>query len=201
MRLWRIGWCGNRNALFRALRKTLYGPVPMDIRLATPADLPLLHPVIERAYRGDAARAGWTFESDLLAGPRTSLANLSAILASPADRLLVALDDAATPVGCVQITDRGAGIAYLGLLCIDPARQAGGLGRRLVATAQDHAARLFAATTMEMTVIDSRVELIAWYQRRGYALTGERRPFPIPLDPPLAMVVLAKALASADDLG
>ncbi|CAM8619315.1 NAT_SF domain containing protein [Sphingobium cupriresistens] len=174
---------------------------PMDIRLATAADLPLLHPVIERAYRGDSARAGWTFESDLLSGPRTSLDTLRMILASPAERLVVALDAGKMPIGCVQITDRGGGIAYLGLLCIDPARQAGGLGRRLIAAAEDHAARLFATHLMEMTVIDSRAELIAWYQRRGYALTGETRPFPIPLDPPLAMVVLAKALATRNDLG
>jgi ribosomal protein S18 acetylase RimI-like enzyme len=177
----------------------------MTIRLATPADLPLLHPVIERAYRGDAARAGWTFESDLLTGPRTDLASLSAILDSGTDRLLIALDTDGTPVGCVQISDRGddaaTRLAYLGLLCIDPARQASGLGRSMIAAAEDHAARLFGATTMEMTVIDSRVELIAWYRRRGYALTSERRPFPIPLDPPLAMVVLAKALATRNDLG
>ena len=49
---------------------------------------------------------------------------------------------------------------------------------------------------IEMTVIDRRPELIAYYQRRGYMLTDEKRPFPIPLDPPLEMVVLAKALAA-----
>jgi hypothetical protein len=32
---------------------------------------------------------------------------------------------------------------------------------------------------MEMTVIHGRTELIAYYQRKGYALTGERRPFPM----------------------
>ncbi|ETI63804.1 N-acetyltransferase GCN5 [Sphingobium sp. C100] len=172
----------------------------MDIRLATPADLPALHPVIERAYRGDDARQGWTFESDLLTGPRTDLSALEAILASPLDRLLVACTGE-EPVGCVQISDRGNGLAYLGLLCIDPMLQAAGLGRRLVTAAEHQAARLFGATMMEMTVIDSRVELIGWYQRRGYRLTAETRPFPIPLDPPLAMVVLAKALAGATDLG
>ena len=168
----------------------------MDIRFATAADLPLLHPVIERAYRGDAARVGWTFESDLLSGPRTDLASLEGIIASPADRLLVALNDHGAPVGCVQITDRGQEIAYLGLLCIDPHLQASGLGRRLIAAAEEQAAIVFGASLMEMTVIDSRHELIGWYQRRGYALTPEKRPFPIPLDPPLEMVVLAKALAT-----
>lgn len=172
----------------------------MDIRLATPADLPSLHPVIESAYRGDSARAGWTFESDLLTSPRTDLATLESILASPADRLLVAVRESA-PIGCVQISDRGEGTAYLGLLCIDPALQAAGLGRALIAAAEDHAARLFAATTMEMTVIDRRPELIAYYQRRGYVLTAEKRAFPIPLDPPLEMVVLAKALAASVHLG
>lgn len=172
----------------------------MDICLAAATDLPLLHRVIESAYRGDTARAGWTFESDLLTGDRTDLDQLHAILASPTDRLLVAIDDKGAPIGCVQISNRGDGIAYLGLLCIDPRLQAAGLGRRMIAAAEDQAARDFGATAMEMTVIDSRTELIAYYQRRGYVLTDEKRPFPIPLVPPLEMVVLAKALATPAQL-
>jgi hypothetical protein len=31
---------------------------------------------------------------------------------------------------------------------------------------------------MTMSVIDTRHELLAWYERRGYRRTGERRPFP-----------------------
>lgn len=166
----------------------------MEIRLALAADLPALHPVIERAYRGDSARAGWTFESDLLDGARTDPEELAAILESPAERLLVALSDEGAPIGCVQVTDRGEGLAYLGLLCIDPALQAGGMGRAMIAAAESLARDVFGARTMEMTVIDRRPELIAYYERRGYALTGETRPFPIELDPPLDMVVLAKPL-------
>lgn len=173
----------------------------MQIRLATTADIPTLHPVIESAYRGDSARAGWTFESDILDGPpRTDPARLAAILNSPDDRLLIALLDG-TPIGCVQITNRGAGTAYLGLLCIAPESQAGGLGRQLIDAAETLARNDFATTNMEMTVIDRRAELISYYERRGYALTGETRPFPIPFDPPLSMVVLAKALAEGARLG
>jgi GNAT superfamily N-acetyltransferase len=172
----------------------------MRVRIATTIDLAALHPVIERAYRGDTARQGWTFESDLLDGPRTDIASLDAILADPRQRLLIALDGDA-PLGCVNIVDMGEGRAYLGLLCIDPLRQAAGLGRELIAAAEAQAAVLFGAQMMEMTVIDRRPELIAYYVRRGYTLTGELRPFPIPLDPPYEMVVLAKALATRDDLG
>lgn len=166
----------------------------MHIRVATESDLPALHPVIERAYRGDSARVGWTFESDLLEDDRTDLDELGAILCSACDRLLVALSEDGAPIGCVQVTDRGDGLSYLGLLCIDPALQAGGLGRAMIAAAESLARDLFGARRMEMTVIDKRLELIAYYQRRGYVLTGETRPFPVLLDPPLAMVVLEKPL-------
>lgn len=165
----------------------------LTIRPATPADLVHLHPVIERAYRGDSARGGWTHEADILEGQRTSLDDLAEILTRPAERLLVAEEDGRV-IGCVQVTDRGDGLAYLGLLCIEPTLQAAGLGRQLIAEAESCAARLFRAKTMEMTVIDSRAELIAYYERRGYRLTGEGRPFPIEVTPPLRLAVLEKPL-------
>ncbi len=168
-------------------------PQPI-IRLATPSDLPRLHAVIERAYRGDAARAGWTHEADLLDGNRTSAATLEASLADPHQRLLIALSDDA-PIGCVQVTDRGDGLCYLGLLCVEPSLQTAGLGRLLVEAAENLARDTFSASTMEMTVIDSRIELIAYYERRGYARTQERRDFPFPVTPPLYMTVLVKSLA------
>jgi GNAT superfamily N-acetyltransferase len=165
----------------------------LAIRPATAADLSIVHPVIERAYRGDSARAGWTHEADLLSGARTDRATLAAIVADPAQRLLTGWDGDA-PIGCVNVADRGGGTAYLGLLCIDPQRQAAGLGRRLIAAAEALARDAFGCTRIEMTVIDSRAELIAYYERRGYVATGEVRPFPFPVDPPLAMTVLAKPL-------
>jgi len=169
-------------------------PTEPIVRIATPEDLPALHPVIERAYRGDAARAGWTHEADLIEGPRTDIATLAAMLAAPDEHLLVA-ETAGRPIGCVHVADRGAGLCYLGLLCVDPGLQAGGLGKRLVAEAETLAGRLFGATRMEMTVIEGRIELVHYYGRRGYLPSGERRDFPIALTPPLFLIVLVKALA------
>jgi GNAT superfamily N-acetyltransferase len=97
------------------------------------------------------------------------------------------------------VTRRPDGRGYLGLLTVEPTLQAAGLGRRLIAAAED-CARAFGAKAMEMTVIASRGELIAYYERRGYALTGERRPFPLddprfglPKTRDLEFVVLEKA--------
>ncbi len=164
----------------------------IDIRPALEADLPHLHPVVERAYRGDSARAGWTHEADLVSGERTDLESLRSLLEGDS-RLLIAFDGKAV-LGCVNISSRGDGLAYLGLLCVDPTLQAGGIGRKLVAAAETLARDAFGATQIEMTVIDRRAELIAWYVRHGYEPSGETRPFPVPLDPPLSMVVLVKPL-------
>lgn len=168
--------------------------MPTVIRTATSADLPLLHPVIERAYRGETARQGWTHEADLIVeSARTDIPTLTAIVDDPEQRLLIAEADG-VPIGCVQVSYKGDGLAYLGLLCVDPTLQSGGLGKQIVAEAEDIARKAFGARIMEMTVIDRRAELVAYYERRGYRVSGEKRDFPVPLDPPLFMDVLVKDL-------
>lgn len=163
------------------------------IRPAAAADLMALHRVIERAYRGDSARLGWTHEADLLADMRTDLATLLGILADPAQVLLALFEDT-TPLGCVNVADKGGGIAYLGLLCVEPTRQGEHLGRTLMGAAEHHARTAFLCRRIEMSVIEQRRDLIAFYERRGWRPTGERRPFPVTLDPPYFMTVLAKPL-------
>ncbi len=169
------------------------------IQAATPTDLPALHALVERAYRGDSAKVGWTHEADLLGGQRTDLAALQEMIADPDQHLLLAVADGAL-VGCVSVARKANGRGYLGLLTVEPDQQAAGLGRRLIAAAED-CGRGFGAAVMEMTVIASRCELIAYYERRGYALTGERRPFPLedprfglPKTRDLEFVVLERAL-------
>ena len=163
------------------------------IRRAVADDLAALQPLIQRAYRGDSARAGWTHEADLIDDERITMTDLAALLADPGECLLIAFDGNAM-VGCVRVADRGAGLAYLGLLCVDPLVQAGGIGKQLIAAAERSARDTFDATRIEMTVIEGRTELISYYLRRGYAPTVERRDFPVALDPPLFMTVLGKPL-------
>lgn len=178
---------------------------------ATPDDLPAVLALVQSAYRGTTARRGWTHEADLIAGQRTDLTTLAAILADSRQRLLI-LRDGGSIIGSVVIEDKGAvagapgdaRTAYLGMLSVDPRRQAAGLGRVLIRAAEHVARQDLAATRMEMTVIGQRAELIAYYQRRGYQLTGETRAFPYgdasvgtPLIDTLHFVVLAKILVAA----
>jgi GNAT superfamily N-acetyltransferase len=169
------------------------------VERVTDADLPALHGLIERAYRGDTARAGWTHEADLLGGQRTDLDALTAMLADSDQQILAARGGAAL-VGCVALRRIAVDRCYLGLLTVEPTLQAAGLGRRLLAEAEA-AARAWGMTFVEMTVIARRAELVAWYERREYRLTGERRPFPmenprfgLPKTEDLDFVVLEKRL-------
>jgi predicted N-acetyltransferase YhbS len=173
------------------------------IRAAIEPDIPALHALIESAYRGDSAKAGWTHEADLLGGQRTDPRALADIIRDPAQTLLLLIRDG-DMLGCVLVADKGARegkhVGYLGMLTVSPTLQNGGLGRVLIDAAEAHA-RGFSADVMAMTVIDSRQELIDWYVRRGYALTGRTAPFPkddprfgLPKVDDLSFVILAKAL-------
>lgn len=166
---------------------------PFSFRPAVVADVPDLHRLVERAYRGDSARAGWTHEADLLESPRTSAEALTAVVQDPRQAVLLAFDGERL-VGCVQVSRVGDDGAYFGLLTVEPARQAGGLGRQLIAAAERWAVERWGARRMELTVVSVRRELIAYYERRGYRLTGEQRPFPVAVEPPLLLSVMEKPL-------
>jgi ribosomal protein S18 acetylase RimI-like enzyme len=173
----------------------------MELEDVRAADLPAFHALIERAYRGDTARAGWTHEADLLVGPRTSLAELQDVIDNPAKLLLMWREEGHVRAG-VLLHHKGDGLAYLGMLTVEPGRQGGGLGKRLLRAAEAEADRRWGARRVEMQVFPQRTALIAFYGRHGYRLTGERRPFPYAEAPTagalrddLEFVVLEKPLA------
>ena len=171
------------------------------IRDAVGSDIPALHALVESAYRGEASRAGWTTEADLLEGQRTDPDDLAGILSDPDQSLLTAWDGDGL-VGCILIARRGDGIGYFGMLSVRPALQNAGLGRKLVQAAEQTMADRFGARRVRISVIPQRDALIRWYERLGYAATGESLPFPYgderfgrPLRNDLSFIVMEKALA------
>ena len=155
------------------------------------------------AYRGEAA-GGWTIETDYISGDRTSEALIEADMTErPHGRLLITRSDDGAIVGCVWLEPAAARKWYLGSLAVDPARQNGHIGRRLLEAAETWV-REHGGTTIRMTVVIFTGALITWYLRRGYRLTGETEPFPrhdprvgIPKRNDLHFVVLEKGLVAA----
>ena len=166
---------------------------------ATADDVPTIVALVESAYRGDDSRAGWTTEADLLDGQRTDPDEVSALIARPDARMVLA-HEGDDMLGSVLVTAT-AGQGYLGMFAIRPTRQGGGLGRAVLAEAERVMRDDLGCRTAKMTVIIQRPELIAWYERRGWVQTGAREPFPYdelrkgaPRRDDLEFVVLAKTL-------
>jgi ribosomal protein S18 acetylase RimI-like enzyme len=169
------------------------------LRSATPSDCSAIVALVESAYRGEASRAGWTTEADLLDGQRTDPEEVSSLMANPEARLIVA-ERGGQLVGNVLVRREGDS-AYIGMLAVAPQLQADGLGRRLLTHAEEVAITTFGLHHAHMTVIVQREALIAWYVRRGYVVTPHREPFPygnprfgLPQRPDLEFVVLTHAL-------
>ena len=176
--------------------------VTLTFRFAAPADVPAIVGLIESAYRGEESRAGWTTEADLLDGQRTDADAVLAIVRGDGGMLLIAEQEGSL-AGCCQLERRPDCVAYFGMFSVGPASQGQGWGKQILARAEQIARDDWGAATMVMTVLAPRLDLIGWYERRGYRRTGETAPFPygnprfgVPRRPDLSFVQLAKDLGS-----
>jgi len=171
----------------------------LRFRTATPADLESIVVLVTSAYRGESSKAGWTTEADFLDGNRIDREVLAQDIVRPRSRVLIAERDG-TMLACAHVCEEhGAG--YFGMFSVQPTLQGGGVGKAVLAEAERIVREEWALSAMRMTVIDIREELIAFYERRGYARTGIKKPFPygdarfgIPRRDDLRFEVLEKAL-------
>jgi GNAT superfamily N-acetyltransferase len=178
------------------------GPDELFTTLAGLADAPAVAALINTAYRGVPSRRGWTSEADLIEGTRTDAAAITEILEAPDNAILLIRGHSALN-GCVHLQKATATTTYFGMLSVRPAMQGSLLGRSLLAAAERYARAHFGAERIELTVIEQREELLAWYERRGYSRSGEIRPFPYddtrlgtPSREDLRFVVLERRIAT-----
>jgi len=174
-----------------------------SFRDATVADIPAIVDLVTRAYRGEASRAGWTTEADLLEGQRIDPEVLRHDIERPRSRVLLAGRHGAL-VACAHLCVEPDGddeTGYFGMFAVEPRLQGGGTGRAVLAEAERIVREEFHMDRLRMTVIVQRHELIGWYGRRGYRRTGVTKPFPygdgrfgVPLRNDLRFEVLEKEL-------
>lgn len=135
----------------------------MDIRTATQSDLTAILKLVNSAFN---------VERFFKNRDRMDAADLDAHFTS--GTFLLTEDDGAI-TGCIYVARHGDR-AYFGLLAIDPSRQKTGIGRRLVAAAEEFA-RETGARFMDLRIIHLREELPAIYKKLGYHVTGTA-PYP-----------------------
>jgi ribosomal protein S18 acetylase RimI-like enzyme len=146
--------------------------VGIRFQTAETADFPAIIALMNAAFRG---AKGWSLETSYIDGQRTNESLLSEEIGNGAIYLLVKDDQVLQ--ACVSVKALSPHKWYLGALTVSPALQKAGLGRQILEAAEAYVAQR-GARTIEITVLNVREALIAWYDRRGYRRTGAKRPFP-----------------------
>lgn len=162
-------------------------------------DIPELLLLINSAYRGEAAKKGWTHEAELIAGELRADAGYLKELMEDANAVILKYTENNNIKGCVYLQKQSAKV-YLGMLSVAPANQSGGIGKILLNASEEWAVGQQAGSII-MNVISVRKELIEWYERRGYKDSGIRKAFPnekrfgVPRNP-VEFMVMEKVLIS-----
>jgi N-acetylglutamate synthase-like GNAT family acetyltransferase len=130
----------------------------MEIRFAEESDLPALMALINKAFKVEA----FFIVRDRLI-PDETLAYFRK------GRFLLG-EENGTLAGVVYVELRGDR-SYLGLLSVDPSLQKSGVGRRLMAAAEEFA-REMGSHHMDLTVVNLRTELPPFYRKLGYTENG-----------------------------
>lgn len=139
-------------------------------RTANKLDAEAIARLVNQAYQPKADAAGWTHEADLVDGGRTSVRQVAEIIAAPDSLMLVGLKGLEV-VACVHVEREGKH-CHIGMFAVNPALQGAGVGKQLLAYAEEQASLVFGAQKLVMFVLAARTELIAYYLRRGYQKTG-----------------------------
>ena len=156
----------------------------LTFRQAENKDCMAIVQLVDSAYRGETSRRGWTTEAELLDGRRTFTEEVMGII-SAAQNEIILLEVDARLLASVHIkkqSDENSNSklsrAYLGMFAVEPKSQNRGMGKALMSYVENFARHEWHCNEMEMTVIRQRPELIAWYEKLGYRVTGESRAFP-----------------------
>lgn len=151
-------------------------PESLTYRTASAGDVQAIVALVQSAYRGEASRAGWTTEADLLDGQRTDVDAVAALIGAPASRIL--LGEQGGELLATAHLEKHTANCHFGMFAVRPDQQGRGLGKAMLAEAERIAHDEWGCDEMLMTVITLRTELIAWYERRGYHRTGDFKAFP-----------------------
>lgn len=145
-------------------------------REANVHEAPAIAQLVNDAYRPKPDVRGWTHESDFVSGNRTNSEQVERLIQKKESVILLGLNGVQV-FACIHIEWHGTE-AHFGMLAVEPALQAAGAGKALLAHAEEYASSILGAKCFVLDVIEARKELVAFYLRRGYEKTVRVVPYP-----------------------
>ncbi|OUY06350.1 GNAT family N-acetyltransferase [Acinetobacter populi] len=155
--------------------------------------------LVNQAYRPEDAALSWTNEANWVDGDRTSFQQVQSLF--KVDSFILLMFDQKILIACVHI-EQHQDHAYIGMLSTHIDYQNQGVGKIMLAAAEQFIRENLSVQYIEMSVLSTRQELIAFYQRRGYQLDGQVQAYPtdagvgIPRVDNLQVLTMCKNLVS-----
>ncbi|MCP5245611.1 MAG: GNAT family N-acetyltransferase [Burkholderiales bacterium] len=158
------------------MKQTIIDLSRFTLTIAKPDHCPDICNLVNLTYRGEM---GWTRETHIIGGDRTSLDEVTAAMAKPGAQFYVVYQEQLL-AACIYLSKEHCH-AYIGFFSVHPDFQGRGVGKHILQQAEAIVMQQYATTKVRMFVVSQRPELIAFYQRRGYQPTGSQEPYPLRL--------------------
>ncbi len=145
------------------------------------SDAAALSQLVNRAYRGELSRKGWTTEADILEGIRATTADIAEMVHARDQFMLMGERDEKI-LACMQCQKQsfdGQTVALFGMIAVEPTKQNLGYGKDLINAAEAITKREWSVAGYAMLVISQRTDVIDFYQRLGYEPTQTYVDFPV----------------------
>jgi GNAT superfamily N-acetyltransferase len=132
--------------------------------------------LINLTYRGEV---GWTRETHIVQGNRTNRQEIEAAIINP-DAHFFVVNQTRRLASCIYV-EKQVNSAYIGFFSVHPSLQGRGIGKYILKQAETFALNELGTKKFIMFVVSQRSELIAFYERRGYARSGKIEAYPLHL--------------------
>lgn len=151
----------------------------ITFRTATPEDAARIQELVQTAFRTVDSRADWTGNVELASNFWVAVEDITSTINNPDITNLLAVDpdNNNVVVANIEVSKRGNACGRLSMIAVDDRYQRGGIGRKVLAYAEDYCRRTWGAQMFSLNALSTRKALIEWYMRRGYRKTGETSPF------------------------
>ncbi|KAJ5946760.1 N-acetyltransferase GNAT family [Penicillium verhagenii] len=153
----------------------------LHFRIATPNDAPSIQQLVQSAFRAEDSRKDWTADMELGKSFTVSVEEVQTVITNPDSVILLAFTkdhDRENLVASVYTVKRQNNSARFSMVAVNQNYQQAGVGRRLLAYAEEYSRQTWGVTKLALNALSTRQALIAWYLRQGYQKTGEESLFP-----------------------
>ncbi|CAI7627834.1 unnamed protein product [Penicillium glandicola] len=143
----------------------------LNFRVATEEDAPQVHQLVESAYSAKDSRKDWTDDLGLLSNFSLDIQEILDVITKPDSAMLMATNNQNILVGSIGTSKRDTNHARIFTFAVDPSQVCRGIGRQVLAYAEEYCQRTWGVTTAGLNALSRRPQILSWYSRQGYKET------------------------------